>query len=96
MARDPGQPFPRVTVPDDVAKSLAYFACFAASHESLKPAPVSRVHGPDGGTQPETQQEFVTRVVTAGVLHLIEIGLLTVPDDLAARLDDYLPMSRES
>lgn len=95
MPRDPLGEFPRVAVPDDVAASLVYFAAFAASHESLKTGPPSKIHNPDGSQQRETQQEFVTRVVTAGVLHLIEVGLLTVPDDIAERLDDYLPMSRD-
>jgi hypothetical protein len=94
--RGPLQPFPRVTVPDDVAQSLVYFAAFAASHESLRPGPPSRITGPDGRPQPETTQEFVTRVVTAAVLHLVEIGLLAVPDDIGQRLEDYLPMSRDS
>ena len=60
-----------------------------------KYAPASRVRGPGGEVQSETRAEFVKRVVTAGVLHLVEIGLVAVPDDLDARLEDYLPMSRE-
>jgi hypothetical protein len=91
----PLEPFPRIQVPDEVAERLTYFAAFAADAEAMKYRPASRVRGPDGEIQSETQHEFVRRIVTAGVLHLVEIGLLAVPEDFDARLDDYLPMSRE-
>jgi len=29
------------------------------------------------------------------VLHLVEIGLLVVPEDLDVRLDRYLPLTRD-
>jgi hypothetical protein len=92
---DPTQPFPRVRVPDETAERLTYFASMAADDEALKPRPRSRVRNPDGSSQYETPAEFTRRVVTAGVLHLVEIGLLEVPADFEARLDDYLPLSRD-
>jgi hypothetical protein len=95
VVHDPAQPFPRVPVPDDVAERLVYFATFAAGDEALKPGPLSRVRNPDGSVQRETPHEFVRRVVTAGVLHLVEIGLLTVPEDFGNRLEDYLPLQRD-
>jgi hypothetical protein len=95
VVHDPTRPFPRVAVPDDVAETLAYFAAMAADMEALEPVPDSRIRNPDGGTQRETAHEFVSRVVTAGVLHLVEIGLLVVPEDFTARQDDYLPLSRK-
>jgi hypothetical protein len=91
----PLDPFPRVAVPDEVAERLVYFATFAADDEALKPRPASSVPGPRGEVQSETAHEFVRRVVAAGVLHLVEIGLLAVPDDFTARLDDYLPLQRD-
>ena len=95
MADEPGLVFPRVEVPDAAAERLVYFATFAADHELLKPRQASRVRGPDGEVQGETAHEIVTRIVTAAVLHLVEIGLLVVPGDLDARLDRYLPMTRD-
>ena len=91
----PLEPFPRTAVPPEVAGTLVYFAAFAADAEAMKNAPVSRVRGPRGEEQSETRAEFTKRIVAAGVLHLVEIGLLVIPDDLDARLDDYLPLSRE-
>jgi hypothetical protein len=93
---DPDQPFQRVQVPDDVAETLAYFASMAAHHEALRPwPPVSSVRNPDGSTQRETPAEYISRVTAAGVLHLVETGLLVVPDDFAARSSGFLPLSRE-
>ena len=92
----PLEPFPRIAVPAETDERLTYFAVMAADAEALKNAPVSRVRGPDGEVQRETPHEYTRRVVRAGVLHLVEIGLLVVPGDFEARLEDYLPLSREA
>jgi hypothetical protein len=94
VVSDPAE-FQRVQVPDDVAETLVYFASMAADMEALRAGPPSGIRGPHGERQPETPQEFVRRVVTAGVLHLVETGLLTVPDDFATRSSGLLPLSRE-
>jgi hypothetical protein len=82
-------------VPEDVARILIWFATSAAGHEALRPRPDSLVTGPRGEVQPETPHEFVSRVVTAGVLHLTEIGLLVVPRNFEARCNDILPKDRD-
>lgn len=92
---DPAQPFPRTGIPAEVAETLIYFASMAADFEAMRPGPASRIRNPDGSAQRETEVERTKRIVTAGVLHLVEIGLLVVPDDFTARQDDYFPLSRE-
>ena len=96
MTDDPGLVFPRTEVPAEVAEALVSIATFAADHEAMKPRPRSAVRNPDGGVQGETQSELTRRLVGAAVLHLVEIGLLVVPEDFAARLDDWLPVSRDA
>jgi hypothetical protein len=91
----PLDPFPRTAVPAEVAETLVYFASMAADNEAMKYRPASRVRGPDGEVQSETPAEFIKRIVTTGVLHLVEIGLLVVPEDFESRQDDYFPLSRE-
>jgi hypothetical protein len=87
--------FPRVHPDPEVMKDIIRAAGFAADHEAMKPGPVSRIRNPDGSPQGETAAEFTARIVTAAVMHVVEIGLLTVPEDIATRLDDWLPVSRE-
>ena len=93
---DPAQPFPRVHPDPEVMKDILRAAGFAADHEAMKPGPPSRIRNPDGSAQGETAVEFTTRIVTAAVMHVVEIGLLEVPADIASRLDDWLPANRES
>jgi hypothetical protein len=87
--------FSRVHPDPEVMEDILRAARFAADHEAGKPGPVSRIRNPDGSPQGETMVEFTTRIVTAAVMHVVEIGLLTVPEDIATRLDDWLPVSRE-
>jgi hypothetical protein len=94
VVHDPAE-FQRGQVPDDVAQALIYFASMAADMEALRGGPPISIRGPRGEQQPETPQEFVRRVVSAGVLHLVETGLLTVPDDFGVRSSGLLPLSRE-
>ena len=95
MTDDRGLVFPRTEVPAEQARALVSIAVFAADHEALKPVPPSSIRGPDGQLQRETAHELTSRIVTAAVLHLVEIGLLVVPEDLDVRLDRYLPMTRD-
>ena len=41
-----------------------------------------------------TQAAYTRGLVTTAVMHLIEQGLLIVPDDLPERLDEPMPMRR--
>ena len=43
-----------------------------------------------------TQADYTRGLVTTAVMHLIEQGLLTVPDDLPERLDQPIEMKRTS
>lgn len=79
----------------ETAAALLQTAMFAADSEALDPAPPSRVPGPDGRPQRETPAEFTRRIVGAGVMHLIEQGLLIVPEDIGDRLEKPVPMRRQ-
>lgn len=87
--------FHRVHPDPEIMKSILWAAIMAADLEALKPGPPSHIRNPDGSQQGETAAEFTKRIVTTGVMHVVEIGLLTVPDDIATRLDDFLPVGRE-
>jgi hypothetical protein len=84
-----------VTTDPETAAALMRVAMSAADNEALDPAPASRVPGPGGKPQRETPAEFTRRIVGAGVMHLIEQGLLVVPDDIGARLEEPIPMRRQ-
>jgi hypothetical protein len=71
------------------------YGLFVADHEALRlPPPVSRIRNPDGSEQPETQHEYVSRVVENTVLYLLEMGLLVIPDDIEQRGEQYFPLQR--
>jgi hypothetical protein len=78
----------------DVTDDILRFAVFAADDEAMKPPPLSRIPNPDGSRQQETPAEHTARLVRAGVLHLIEQGLLVIPEDIGERLDRWIPVSR--
>lgn len=44
------------------------------------------------GDQSRTAAEYTRGLVTTAVTHLVEQGLLVVPDDIEQRLDEPLPM----
>ena len=46
------------------------------------------------GDQSKTAAEYTRGLVTTAVNHLVEQGLLIVPDDIDRRLDEPLPMWR--
>jgi hypothetical protein len=80
----------------DVTDNILRFAVFAADSEAMKAPPLSSVRNPDGSAQYETPAERTGRLVRAAVLHLIEQGLLVIPDDIDERLDRWIPVSRRS
>jgi hypothetical protein len=80
----------------DVTDSILRFAVFAAESEAMKPPPLSAVPDLDGSPQYETPAERTQRLVHAAVLHLIEQGLLVIPDDIDERLDRWIPLSRQN
>lgn len=89
----PGVP-PRMEVTGDLRNILR--ACTMAVDMELlgKPAPASSVRNPDGSQQSETQAERSRRIVETAVMYAVENGLLSVPGDIAGRLDDCLPAQR--
>ena len=77
----------------DVARTVIRYGVFAADMEALKPRPVSSVRNPDGGPQGETAAEFTRRIITTAITHLLDNGLLAIPDDAEARMDEGIPLS---
>jgi hypothetical protein len=84
-----------VTTDPETAAAFLRVAMFAADSEALDAAPPSSIHGPDGRPQRETPAEFTRRIVGAGVMHLVEQGLLVVPGDIAERLEGRIPLRRQ-
>jgi hypothetical protein len=82
-----------VTYDQELAREVIRFGMFAADTEALKPRPVSRVPGPDGGPQGETAAEFTRRIVGKTITHLLDNGLLAIPEDARDRLDEGIPLS---
>jgi hypothetical protein len=76
------------------AQEAVRVATMAASMESMRPAPVSRVRNPDGSAQGETMAEHDDRIVRTAVMHLLEQGLVVFPDDIAGMLDGWIPAER--
>ena len=91
---DPFGPAKVAEVDPQAAAALLRFARFAADDEAMKPGPRSRIRNPDGSAQGETGHERTGRIVEAAVMHLIEQGLLIVPDDLESRLERPIPIAR--
>jgi hypothetical protein len=75
-----------IEVNPDEAAALIRIAADAADSEALLTA------RPAG----ETPAAHTRRLVGAAVLHLIEQGLLVIPDDLARRLARPIPADRVS
>lgn len=80
----------------DAARDIIRWAMFAADAEAGRPGPPSRIPNPDGSSQPETRAEFISRLTRTIVLYLLETGLLVIPDDISQRLEQYLPLQRQS
>jgi len=78
----------------DPAAGLVRIAVFAADFEAMKPRPASKVPDPNGLVQGETAAEFTRRIIEAGVMHLIEQGLLVIPGDITARLNGPILLQR--
>lgn len=81
-------------MPDTQAlDAIIHFGAMAADHELLnKPVPVSSVRNPDGTAQHETAAERTRRIIATAVTHLVDAGLLTVPDDIGERLEQPIPL----
>ncbi len=89
-------PFTKVAVDPAVADVLIQSATMAAMSETLKSRPVSRVKNPDGTAQLETQAEYDKRIVTEAVMYLLELGWVTVPEDIVEKFDEFVPLDRAS
>lgn len=59
-----------------VLDRLLHNAMFAASGESMRPGPPSRIPGPDGRPMGETPHEHTKRVVRAALRMLLANGLV--------------------
>ncbi|SRR6266851_1966985 len=97
MAGNPWALEPPGIVPHlEMAADLVEIGVRAADMEVLgNPYPVSSVRHPDGGPQAETQAERTRRIVSTAVMHLIELGLLVIPDDIGGKLEKGIPVSRK-
>jgi hypothetical protein len=82
----------QATYDPDLARQVIQFGVFAADMEALKPRPVSSVPNPDGSAQYETPAEYTRRIITAAIVHLIEVGLLVIPDDAREKMDQGIPL----
>ena len=72
---------------------IVHFGVLAADWELLgKPPPVSSVRNPNGSLQHETAAERTRRIVRTAVRHLVQIGLLAIPDDAQARMEAGVPL----
>lgn len=92
----PGLPeiAPRQEVTDDL-RAIMRLVDGAVDYELLcQPVPVSSIRNPDGSPQSETQAERTRRIVETAIMYAIENGLLTVPADIAERLDAWFPAQR--
>lgn len=76
----------------ELARQVIRFGMFTADMEALKPRPVSSVRGPDGRAQGETAHEFVKRVVSTTITHLLDTGLLAIPGDARERMEQGVPL----
>jgi len=80
----------------DAAPALLRIAAGAADLEILcKPRPLSRIRNPDGSSQGETEAERTRRIIEVAVMHLIELGLLVIPDGISGMLELAVPMHRK-
>lgn len=78
---------------DTPLDAIIHFGSIAADHELLnKPMPRSSVPNPDGSPQFETPAERTRRIIATAVTHLVDVGLLTVPDDIGERLEQPIPL----
>lgn len=77
-----------------LAAEVIRFGVFAADMEILncKPTPVSAIRNPDGSTQPETGAERTRRVVSAAITHLLDVGLITIPDAAPRLIEAGIPL----
>ena len=83
-------------VDDEIARKLVLIAARAADEEAIREGPPSNsFRNPDGHLTPEIPAERTRRLVECGVMHLIEQGLLAVPDDIGQRFAAVMPAARE-
>lgn len=82
---------PRLPVTDDL-RAIIHSCDFAVDYELLhEPAPA---RSPGGSPLPETGAEQSHRITETAIMYAVENGLLTVPEDIAERLDGYFPVQR--
>ena len=81
-----------ITYNDDLAREIIHFGVLAADVEALKPRPASSVPNPDGSAQYETNAEYTRRIISAAILHLIQVGLLVIPEDAAEKMEQGIPL----
>jgi hypothetical protein len=78
----------------EAAGFVVRVASMAAGLEAMKPRPVSRVRTPSGAAQGETLAEHDSRIVKTAVMHLLEQGLVVLPENIGELLDDFIPAER--
>ena len=79
-------------MPRDMLDEVIQFGVMAADMEALKPRPMSPIRNPDGSAQRETGAEYTRRIVGHAIRHLVEVGLLVVADDAAAKMEAGIPV----
>jgi len=84
----------QITYDPELAGEIVHYGVLAADMEALKPRPVSNVRNPDGSAQHETNAEYTRRIIGCAVLHLIETGLLVIPDDARDKMERGIPLDR--
>jgi len=82
----------QATYDPDLAGAIIRYAALAADMEALKPTPASSVRNPDGSAQYETGAERTRRIVGRAVTHLLEVGLLVIPDDAREKMEQGIPL----
>jgi hypothetical protein len=78
----------------EAAGFVVRVASMAAGLEATKVPPASHVPTPDGGIQSETMAEHDSRIVKTAVMHLLEQGLVVLPENIGEMLDDFIPAER--
>lgn len=84
----------QITYDPELAGEIVHYGVLAADMEALKPRPVSSMRNSDGSAQYETGAEYTRRIIGCAILHLIEVGLLVIPDDAREKMERGIPLDR--
>jgi hypothetical protein len=82
----------QTTYDPELAGQIIHYGVLAADMEALKLTPASSVRNPDGSAQYETGAERTRRIIGCAVTHLLNVGLLVIPDDAREKMEQGIPL----